>query len=233
MSSLGELQKTLKIKFKNTSILKQALVHTSYINENPEAELNDNQRMEFLGDALVNFIIAEKLYHDFPKLPEGKLTDIRISLIRQEKLAEKASALKLGNYLLLGKGEDLSEGRSKRNNLADTFEAVVAAIFLDQGVEQAKSFVLANISEDIKSIKAGQMELNFKALLQELTQAEFKSLPDYEVIESVGPDHDRIFIVSVSLGEVVLAIGSGKSKKEAETEAAHKAYDKLSAVQRS
>jgi ribonuclease-3 len=210
-------------------LLKQAFVHSSYINENPGTDLHDNQRMEFLGDSLLNFIVAEKLYHEFPDIAEGKLTEIRISLVRQEKLAEKAHALKLGDFMLLGKGEDLSDGRTKRNNLADTFEALIAAIFLDQGIEVTKNLILKLFSSDIEAIKSGRIDVNFKAMLQELTQAEFKLLPDYEVIEARGPDHDREFFVSVSVGDVVLAIGSGKSKKTAESEAARLALAKLSA----
>ena len=229
MSSSSDLESLLGMHFNNEPLLKQAFVHSSYINENPDTDLHDNQRMEFLGDSLLNFIVAEKLYHEFPDIAEGKLTEIRISLVRQEKLAEKAHALKLGDFMLLGKGEDLSDGRTKRNNLADTFEALVAAIFLDQGIEVTKNLILKLFSSDIEAIKSGRIDVNFKAMLQELTQAEFKLLPDYEVIESRGPDHDREFFVSVSVGDVVLAIGSGKSKKTAESEAARLALAKLSA----
>lgn len=229
MSSSSDLESLLGMHFNNEPLLKQAFVHSSYINENPDTDLHDNQRMEFLGDSLLNFIVAEKLYHEFPDIAEGKLTEIRISLVRQEKLAEKAHALKLGDFMLLGKGEDLSDGRTKRNNLADTFEALVAAIFLDQGIEVTKNLILKLFSSDIEAIKSGRIDVNFKAMLQELTQAEFKLLPDYEVIEARGPDHDREFFVSVSVGDVVLAIGSGKSKKTAESEAARLALAKLSA----
>jgi ribonuclease-3 len=229
LSSTSNLESSLGIHFNNEPLLKQAFVHSSYINENPGTDLHDNQRMEFLGDSVLNFIVAEKLYHEFPDIAEGKLTEIRISLVRQEKLAEKAYALKLGDFMLLGKGEDLSDGRTKRNNLADTFEALIAAIFLDQGIEVTRDLVLKLFSADIEAIKSGQIDINYKAMLQELTQAEFKLLPDYEVIEARGPDHDRLFFVSVSVSDVVLAIGSGKSKKVAESEAARLALAKLSA----
>ncbi len=229
MSSSSDFQSLLGMQFNNEPLLKQAFVHSSYINENPGTDLHDNQRMEFLGDSLLNFIVAEQLYHEFPDVAEGKLTEIRISLVRQEKLAEKAHALKLGDFMLLGKGEDLSDGRTKRNNLADTFEALIAAIFLDQGIEVTRNLILKLFSTDIEAIKSGQIDVNFKAMLQELTQAEFKLLPDYEVIEARGPDHAREFFVSVSVGDVVLAIGSGKSKKTAESEAARLALGKLSA----
>ncbi len=226
-SSLSRLQSALGIQFKDTSLLKQALTHSSFINENLNAGIEDNERMEFLGDALLNLVVAEHLYREFPSLPEGKLTEIRVFLIRQEQLAARAGALKLGDYMILGKGEDSTGGRKKLNNLADTFEALVAAIFLDQGIETARSFVLHTMQGEMDAIRAGKPVLNFKALLQEHTQAEFKLLPSYEIVESSGPDHDRIFVVSVSLGDVVLAIGSGKSKKAAESEAARLAFNKL------
>jgi len=227
LSSLNKLQSSIGIKFNNPDILQQAVTHASYINENPAAASGDNERMEFLGDALLNLFVAEKLYCDFPELPEGKLTEIRVSLVRQENLAEKALQLKLGDHLLLGKGEDASGGRIKRNNLADAYEALTAAVFLDRGFESAKGFVLSGFAADIQAIKDGKHSLNYKALLQELTQSEFKTLPEYEVIEATGPDHDKIFCVSVSMGDVLLAIGSGKTKKNAESEAARAAYNKL------
>jgi len=225
LSNVHDIQSALGIAFRNPSLLQQAFVHTSYINENPDADIHDNQRMEFLGDAVLTMIFAELLYKEFPDLPEGKLTELRISLIRQEKLAEKASALKLGDYMVLGKGEDSSGGREKRNNLADTFEALIGAVYLDRGIGKAREFVLSNYKKDISAIKA---VLNYKALLQEFTQAKFKTLPLYEIVEATGPDHDKVFCVAVSLGETVLAIGSGKTRKVAESEAAHLALEKLS-----
>jgi ribonuclease-3 len=229
LASLNNLQSTLGIRFNNPAILEQAVTHASYTNESPAGNAVDNERMEFLGDALLNLFIAEQLYRDFPDLPEGKMTEIRISMVRQEKLAEKALQLKLGDFLLLGRGEDASGGREKRNNLADAYEALTAAVYLDQGFETARSFVLSCFAADIQAIKDGKHILNFKALLQEMTQAEFKTLPEYEIIEATGPDHDKIFCVSVSLGDVLLAIGSGKTRKTAESEAARAAYSKLTA----
>jgi len=227
LTSLSALQSILGVRFNNPVILEQALTHASYINENPADRAGDNERMEFLGDALLNLFVAEKLYLDFPGLPEGNLTEIRVSMVRQEKLAEKALQFKLGDYLLLGKGEDASGGRGKRNNLADAYEALTAAVYLDRGFEAARSFVLSCFIADIQAIKEGKHSPNFKAMLQELTQAEFKTLPEYEIIEATGPDHDKIFCVSVSLGDVLLAVGSGKTKKTAESEAARIAYGKL------
>jgi ribonuclease-3 len=227
LTSIDKLQSTIGVRFNNPATLEQALTHSSYINENPAGNAGDNERMEFLGDALLNLFVAEQLYRDFPDLPEGKLTEIRVSMIRQDKLAEKALQLELGEYLLMGRGEDTSGGREKRNNLADAYEALTAAIYLDQGFEEARSFVLAGFAVDVEAVRGGKQSHNFKAMLQELTQAEFKTLPEYEIIESTGPDHDKIFCVSVSLGDVLLAIGSGKTRKAAESEAARAAYGKL------
>ena len=231
MSGLDELQATLGVAFDDPAILGQAFIHTSYTYENLKRQTGDNQTMEFLGDAVLNMIVAEALYRGLPTLPEGKLTEIRISLIRQEKLAEKAAEIKLGDYLLLGKGEEASGGRGKRNNLADTFEALTAAIFLDRGLDVTRQFIMSVFHKELEAIKSGQIMPNFKAMLQEFTQAEFKTLPEYEIIESSGPDHDKVFIVSVSLGDMVLAVGSGKTRKTAEAEAARTAYLKLSAGQ--
>ena len=226
MSGLDDLEQKTGIKFNNISLLRQALTHKSYLNENPSAGVDDNERMEFLGDALLDFVVADGLYSDFPDLPEGKLTEIRISLVRKETLAEKASQLSLSKYLLMGKGEETTGGRKRPSNLANTFEALVAAIYLDQGLDQVRTFILDIFQNEISSVRAGDLAINYKALLQELTQDEYRCLPEYEVVEATGPDHDKIFYVSVSVGEAVLAIGSGKSKKTAEAEAARLAYTK-------
>jgi len=226
LSGLDDLEQKTGIKFNNISLLRQALTHKSYLNENPSAGVDDNERMEFLGDALLDFVVADRLYSDFPDLPEGKLTEIRISLVRKETLAEKASQLSLSKYLLMGKGEETTGGRKRPSNLANTFEALVAAIYLDQGLDQVRTFILDIFQNEISSVRAGDLAINYKALLQELTQDEYRCLPEYEVVEATGPDHDKIFYVSVSVGEAVLAIGSGKSKKTAEAEAARLAYTK-------
>ncbi len=227
MADITALQEKLNLTFENISLLKQALTHGSYINENPTSDISDNERMEFLGDSLLSFIIADLLFEDFPNWSEGRLTETKISFIRQDKLAEKAASLKLGEYLLLGKGEESSGGRWRLNNLANAFEALIAAIYLDRGIEVTRNFIKECYRQDIKDIQVGHQTVNYKARLQELSQARFKCLPFYETIEAVGPDHDKIFFVSVSIGDVVLGVGSGKNKKTAQAEAAHSAYNKL------
>ncbi|MBM3119264.1 MAG: ribonuclease III [Chloroflexi bacterium] len=221
------LQQAIGVTFKDMSLLQQAFVHSSYINENPDFHLTDNERLEFLGDALLSFIVAEKLYHEFSHSSEGELTEIRVSLIRQETLVQLAAKLKLGDYLLLGRGEESTGGRHRQTNLADAFEALIGAIFLDQGWDAARDFILTELGRQLEKAKAEGMGRNYKALLQELTQAKYKQLPTYRVVEAAGPDHDKGFTVEVALSNRVLGIGSGKSKRAAEMEAARSAWEKL------
>jgi ribonuclease-3 len=224
-----ELQQAVGITFRDVSLLQQAFIHSSYINENPGSQLSDNERLEFLGDAILSFVIAEALYREFPHFGEGELTEIRISLIRQETLAEVASTLKLGDYILVGKGEESSGGRQRQTNLADAFEALIGAIFLDQGLDAASGFVLSKLHIRLEEIKAKGIGRNYKALLQEFTQAKYKQLPTYRVVEASGPDHDKGFTVEVVLGDRVSGTGTGKSKRAAEMDAARAAWEKLTA----
>ncbi len=227
MENWRSLQHNIGVSFKDMSLLHQTFIHSSYVNENPESTISDNERLEFLGDALLDFIITEKIYHDFPQMPEGEMTEIRVSLIREETLAQIASSLNLGDYLYLGKGEESTGGRHRQTNLADTFEALVGAIFLDQGLTATRNFVLSKLDIYLSKIKAKGVDQNYKALLQEFTQAEYKQLPTYNLVETSGPDHDKNFIIEVKLGDKALGTGIGKSKKAAEIEAARSAYEKL------
>lgn len=221
------LQQAIEISFHDLSLLQQAFIHSSYVNENPGFHLPDNERLEFLGDALLSFVVAEKLCHEFPQASEGELTEFRISLIRQETLAQLAATLKLGDYLLLGKGEEASGGRQRETNLADAFEALIGAIFFDQGIDAARDFILSKLCSQLQRVKAEGVGRNYKTLLQEFSQTKYKQLPSYRVIEALGPDHAKGFTVEVSLGGVVLGTGTGKSKRAAEMKAAHSAWEKL------
>ncbi|MFC2050882.1 ribonuclease III [Chloroflexota bacterium] len=221
------LQQAIGIIFRDVSLLQQAFIHSSYINENPSLRLLDNERLEFLGDALLSFIVAEKLYHDFPDSGEGELTEIRILLIRQETLAQLALEMKIGDYLHLGKGEETTGGRERQTNLADAFESLIGAIFFDQGLDAARDFILRKLGGHLEKVRSEGIGRNYKALLQEFTQAKFKQLPIYRVVEASGPDHDKGFTVEVVLGDVVLGAGSGKTKRAAEMEAARSAWEKL------
>jgi ribonuclease-3 len=223
MADLKALQKTLGIRFKDRSLLEQALIHTSYINENPHLALNSNERLEFFGDAILGFIIARELYRRSPSLSEGGMTKLRASVVRRDALARTAKAIRLGDYLYLGKGEEASGGRRKPANLARAFEALVAAIFLDQGLASTRNFILRATNKELKK----GTDADYKSRLQELLQARQQQKPSYQVIAVTGPAHDRAFTVEVRVGNDVLGRGLGKSKKAAETEAARFALARL------
>jgi ribonuclease-3 len=223
------LQQTLGVSFNDRSLLELALVHSSYVNENPSIAPASNERLEFLGDAVLGFIIAEKLYQDFPRLPEGEMTRLRSALVRRDTLTRVAGTVKLGDYLYLGRGEEASGGRHKPANLEAALEAVVAAVFLDQGLAIARDFVLRLLASDMQQVLSQGAYIDYKSRLQELIQARQQQTPTYHVLEAVGPDHDRRFTVEVRLGKTVLGKGVGQSKRIAETEAARTALEQLPA----
>ena len=229
MADLIVLQQTLGVSFNDISLLEQALVHSSYVNENPDFAPTSNERLEFLGDAILDFVIAEKLYQDFTHSTEGEMTKLRAAVVRQDTLTRMARAIKLGDHLYLGRGEEASGGRHKPANLAGALEAVIAAIFLDQGLSTTRDFILRLFNKELQKIVSQGAEVDYKSQLQELIQAKEQQTPTYHVVEAVGPAHDRKFTVEVRIGDAVLGMGSGKSKKTAETEAARSALEKLSA----
>ncbi|HAV10551.1 MAG TPA: ribonuclease III [Dehalococcoidia bacterium] len=227
VSDWQKLQDIIGVSFNDISLLQQAFVHTSYINENPDFTLQDNERLEFLGDACLNMVVAEDLFKKFPDAAEGDLTRMRVSLIRQETSARVAAMLNLGDFLYLGKGEDARGVRKQQSTLDDTYEALLGAIFLDQGFDVTKAFIMNTIGRQFDLlIKSGAFQ-NHKAMLQEFTQAEYKQLPVYELVTSDGPDHDKLFTITVALGDKVLGTGTGKTKRAAEMEAARSALEKL------
>jgi len=228
LADLAELQRSLGVSFRELSLLEQALVHSSYINENPGFGLASNERLEFLGDAVLGVVVAEKLYWDFPQFSEGEMTRVRAALVRRETLAHTARAIRLGDYLYLGRGEEASGGRRKPSNLAGALEAVIAAIFLDQGLTATKEFILKLFNEEMERVVSRGIEVDYKSRLQELSQAEQQPVPVYRLVEATGPAHDRRFTVEVKIGDTVLGRGSGKSKKTAEIEAARSALQRLS-----
>jgi len=227
LAELAVLQEILGVSFNDPSLLEQALVHSSYINENPDFAPTSNERLEFLGDAILGSVVAEKLYQDLPSFTEGEMTKLRAALVRRDALARAARAISLGDYLYLGKGEEASGGRRKPVNLAGALEAVIAAIFLDQGSATAKNFILRLFNKELQKVVSQGAGVDYKSQLQELIQAREQQTPAYYVIEAKGPDHDRRFTVEVRAGDTVLGRGSGKSKKEAETEAARSALERL------
>jgi len=229
LADLAALQQALGVSFNDLPLLERALVHGSYINENPSLTSTSNERLEFLGDAVLGLIVAEKLYQDFPHSNEGEMTRLRAALIRRDTLARMARAIRLGNYLYLGKGEEASGGRNKPANLAGALEAVTAAIFLDRGSAITRDFILRLLSPELQKVVSQGAGVDYKSQLQELIQAREQQAPVYRVVEAIGPDHDKRFTVEVRVGDTVLGRGSGKGKKAAEAEAAHSALEQLPA----
>jgi len=229
LADLGALQETLGVSFHDLSLLEQAMVHSSYLNENPGYAPFSNERLEFVGDAILGFIIAEKLYQDFSGLAEGELTKLRSVLVRRDTLSRVARAIRLGDYLYLGKGEEASGGRHKSANLAGALEAMIAAVFLDQGLTITRELVLKLFADELQKVIRQGTEVDYKLQLQELIQSRYQSAPDYRLVEATGPDHDKRFTVEVVFGDTVLGRGSGKSKKVAESEAARSALEQLPA----
>jgi len=227
MTDWNYCQKDLGISFHQESLLEQAFVHLSYLNENPGFARPSNERLEFLGDAILNFIVAEKLYEEFPELPEGELTEIRASLVCRDTLAELASSLKLGDWLLLGRGEEANGGRAKASNLANAMEALIGALYLDQGLAKARRFILRQLKPELEKIKAGKIPPNYKALVQELIQGQKKPTPVYRLVEATGPDHGKQFTAEILVEGEALGRGTGRSKKTAESQAARAAWEKL------
>ncbi len=227
MSDLKQLQSNIGLKFREPALLRLALVHSSYVNENPDKAPVSYERLEFLGDAVLGLVIAEKLYHDLPEAPEGELTRLRAALVRREMLAQLAGRIELGNFLYLGIGEENGGGRLKPINLAGAFESLIAAIYLDQGLNAAQEFILRIFGPELHAQADMVAGANYKSRLQEMMQARSQITPVYHLLETSGPDHDRRFVVEVRAGEEVLGCGSGKSKKAAETAAARAALEKL------
>ena len=228
MADLAALQQILGLSFNNLSLLEQALVHSSYINENPGFAPFSNERLEFLGDAVLGFVITEKLYQDFPHYTEGELTKLRATLVCGDTLARIATTFRLGDYLYLGKGEEASGGRHKPTNLAGTLEALIAAVFLDRGLVNARDSIIGLFDKELQQIASQGVGVDYKTQLQELIQSRQQPTPVYYIVEAAGPDHDRRFIVEVRVGDSVLGTGAGKSKRMAETEAARLALERLS-----
>ena len=227
MPDIADLQKKLGLTFKKPALLEQALVHSSYVNENPAYIAGHNERLEFLGDAVLDFIVADKLYQDSPDLAEGEMTKLRAALVRRDTLARVARSIGLGDFLYMGKGEEASGGRSKELNLAGALEAVVAAVYLDRGAKLTRNMVIRLLGEEWAKVNRHGTGADYKSKLQELTQSRFQLTPAYRLVAEAGPDHDKRFTVEVMVGTEVLGRGMGKSKKLAETEAARVALERL------
>ena len=227
MADIKELEKKLGIVFKKPQLLEQALVHSSYTNENAARNTGHNERLEFLGDAVLDLIVADKLYQDFPDVAEGEMTRLRSALVRRETLARLAENINLGAYLLMGKGEESTGGRKKKPNLAGAMEAVIAAVYLDMGMDTVKKMVLELIAAEWQKLLSREHGMDYKSKLQEITQSRFQEIPFYRLVSETGPDHDKQFRVEVVVRAKVVGSGAGKSKKLAETEAARQAVQRF------
>ncbi len=220
MSRLAELQSAIGYTFREEGLLRQALTHSSYANEKHMKRFSDNERLEFLGDAVLEVISSEYLYANYPQMEEGDLTKMRASLVCEPTLALCTKEIDLGEYLYLGKGEDHTGGRQRKSILSDALEAVIGAIYLDGGFEPAREFVLRFIMTDIEH---KQLFYDSKTILQELVQGQYDTPLSYEVVSEEGPDHDKEFAVEAVMGGRVIGKGSGHTKKAAEQEAAYQA----------
>jgi ribonuclease-3 len=220
-----KLQDDIGVRFESLSLLQQAFVHRSYLNENLDFTLGSNERLEFLGDAILGLVIAESLYRQSDSLDEGDMTKLRAALVRQDSLAQLALSLGLGDYLYLGQGEEKSGGRRRARNLACAVEALIGALFMDQGFDSARDLVTRLFSYSVRKVIEQGLVIDYKSKLQELVQAQRQERPTYRVVEAAGPDHDKTFWVEVLVGGEFLGRGCGKSKQSAEKEAAKQALE--------
>jgi ribonuclease III len=226
---LAELERALSYRFQRLELLNHALTHKSYVHEQREP-VQPNERLEFLGDAVLGLVISDYCYRKFANLAEGELSKIRASLVNDGNLARIARRLELGSYLLVGRGEELTGGRAKASLLADTFEAVLAAIYLDSSLGDAYQVILQCFQEDLNTaLHEGYRD--YKSELQEYTQEKLGCVPTYRVVRERGPDHEKVFEVELAIRGQLQGFGLGKSKKEAEQDAARKVLEALSATE--
>lgn len=223
---LKHLQQQLHVQFHNKLLLKQAFTHASYVNEHRFSQHHDNERLEFLGDAVLELTVSEFLYNLFPTKPEGELTKLRAAIVCEPSLVKFAEALSFGQYVLLGKGEELTGGRTRPALLADVFEAFIGALYLDQGIEAARLFLERYVFPQVS--ESGKLQMSdYKTELQEFTQHHNMGQLEYRIVEERGPAHEREFVSEVYMGNERIGKGNGRSKKEAEQQAAAVALGQL------
>lgn len=221
---IDNLAKSLGIKFDEVTLLQQAVTHRSYLNENRSYKLDHNERLEFLGDAVLELVVTEHLYVNFSN-PEGELTSWRSALVNGDMLARIAQGLGVEKYLLMSRGEARDTGRARQYLLANAMEAIIGAVYLDQGYEVAKKFILDNVVVNLKEILDKKLYVDPKSYFQEQAQEHEKITPSYRVMKEWGPDHDKHFTVGVYLGDKLVAEGEGNSKQDAQREAARKGLE--------
>ncbi|NOX65471.1 MAG: ribonuclease III [Chlorobi bacterium] len=227
MKDFSKFEELINVKFKNIDYLKQAVVHRSYLNEHPDFHLPHNERVEFLGDAVLEIIVTEFLYKNYPDTPEGDLTNWRASLVNSKMLARVAEEINLEKYLYLSKGEAKDKNSKARQYIiANAVEALIGGIYLDQGIKKASEFVHTYMLSKLDDILENKLYLDPKSKFQELAQDKVKVTPHYRVLGESGPDHDKIFEVGLYLGEELVSKGAGSSKQEAQVDAAAKGIKK-------
>jgi len=219
-SDFPVFEKKIGVSFNDKDILKRAFTHRSYINENKSPKFSHNERLEFLGDAVLELASTEFLFKNFPDKQEGELTSLRAALVNTVSISKVASDLEINDYLLLSKGEAKDTGKARQVILADTFEALIGAIYLDKGYETAKKFIETNVLVKAEEIARDKIWQDPKSLLQERAQEEYGMTPTYETLKESGPDHNKIFIVGLFVGKEKIAEGRGRSKQEAQEDAA-------------
>lgn len=218
--TLSSFQEKIAYYFQNLQLLNRALTHRSFANEQRETNLEDNERLEFLGDAVLELIISHYLTDEFPQYSEGRLSKLRSYIVSETVLARIARQLEIGKFLLLGKGEERTQGRHKNSLLANALEAVTAGIYLDGGLDKARQFIIKLFKKEVYIAAQSEHLQNYKSLLQEYTQAKLNAVPTYRLVSKKGPHHQRVFEVQLKLGNKIYGTGQGKSKKEAEQQAA-------------
>lgn len=223
MIRFSDFEKNTKITFKDKNLLKQAFIHRSYINENPGSNLSHNERLEFLGDAVLELVVTDFLYKKYPNYTEGELTAIRSALVNAIIISEVALKIGMNNYLLLSKGEAKDNGKARQYILANTYEAYIGAVYLDQGYNAVNKFVTTTLLPHTEEIVAKKLWRDAKSLVQEKAQEFVGVTPAYKVLHESGPDHDKHFTVGILFGTNLIAEGKGKSKQEAEQKAAENA----------
>jgi ribonuclease-3 len=225
--NIREFQKRFDIEFSDGQLLQTALKHRSYLNVTNEPRTKSNERLEFLGDTVLDLVVSQFLYEKFPKKTEGELSKVKSILVRKSVLADSATKMSLGNLVLINWGEEKTGGRSRHSILADTFEAVIGAIYLDKGLQVAAQFINTYLLDDFKKIIKTELYKNYKSTLLEYTQSNGDGMPVYKVIDEIGPDHAKNFLVEVYINNEKMGEGQGGTKKIAEQEAAKQALNKL------
>ncbi|MDK2919302.1 MAG: ribonuclease [Candidatus Petromonas sp.] len=219
-TSYNKLEAFIGYEFINKDLLTEALTHSSFANEKKIKSNKYNERLEFLGDSVLGLIISEYLFRNYPELPEGKLTKIRAKIVCEPSLADCAKSIDLGNYLKLGKGEESTGGRNRTSILADAFEALIGSIYLDGGMENARKFIMKIMRKIIEDAICGKIFIDYKTRLQEILQADSTNKITYEIVDEIGPDHNKTFYTQVKNNDRIIGYGNGKNKKESEQNAA-------------